>query len=353
MSHRRSVLLAVSLLATSLSAALGQNPVDLSEGLKVTRFVAEPARLQLTAGDSAKVKVIGYDAAGKIVMPQFRTAAPGRALQVTAINCVPGSGCELTFVALSEGVHQVTFTVVLPADATQTPQTATMNVSVTWPAIARIDIATPSKVKLYPGTTVRHTAAAFHPDKSKRPNPVFRWSSSDPAIATVDRFGNVTALRAGTVSITAQLEGASAQMRHVVPAFSATKLEIVTGSDQVKTGDVVSLALRATSTSGQQVADLPVTWSYTFAPDDSIKAPGAAGEVSAEGRFVAEVPGVYTVLASAGPLHAPRMWMSGRAKPCVRSRSLARRDSARAHCRPLGFRRKGQARLRAGRHLGR
>jgi hypothetical protein len=298
----RSVLLALVIAGITAPAA-AQTPPDVNESLKVTRLVAEPATIRMEAGKTTSFKLMALDAQGQVVNAPMRFAGPGRALSFTNYAC-DASGCTLTIQANAEGVFEITPTLVLPATATQTPLSTKVTVSVAWPAISMIEIQTPRSLRLYPGTTITHTAVALHPDNSKRPNPVFRWSSSNPAVASVDRFGNVTALRPGEASISAQLEGARAEVKHTVPAFTANKLDITLANDQVKTGDVVSLGLQATSASGQQVRDMPVTWSYTFVPDDSIKAPGAAAEVSADGKFVAEVPGVYTVLASAGPLQA-------------------------------------------------
>jgi len=49
-----------------------------------------------------------------------------------------------------------------------------------------------------------------------------------------------------------------------------------------------------------------VTWSYTYVPDDTIAAPGATGVID-RGLFAAEVPGRYTLLASAGAVTARRV----------------------------------------------
>ena len=322
----RSVSLGLAFLGVSALSVEAQNAADPSSSLKVTRVVASPATVRAEAGVRDSVKFVAYDAQGNIVDAPMRPAGPGqRSLQLQAFNCAAGAGCTLVFTAKAEGVFQVTATTVLPAGATQSPATVNAAVNVTWPAIAQVEVTTP-KLKLYPGTTLTHSAAAVHRDQSKRPNPVFRWASSNPAVATVDRFGNVTALRPGAVTITAQLEGARGEVRHVVPAFTATRFEITTPSDQIKTGDVIKLGLKATAASGQQVTDLPVTWSYTFMPDDSIRAPGAAGEVSADGRFVAEVPGVYTVLASAGPLQA-RKAVDVRPREAIRPINLVGRGS--------------------------
>ena len=61
--------------------------------------------------------------------------------------------------------------------------------------------------RLYQGTTLRHTATAHQADGSVRPKPVVSWSSSDPSVATVDRFGYVTATGTGAVTIQADVEG--------------------------------------------------------------------------------------------------------------------------------------------------
>ncbi len=290
---------AFTLAAWSQGAA--QNQQDPKESLKVTRLAVDPAKVTVEAGNSVKFTVTANDAQGNVVNAPMRVAALGR-VRVTDQTCTAAGVCTITLTGLAEGVFRVMATTVLPPDATQAPQMATVDVSVTWPSVSKIEVVSPKNLKLYPGTTILHGAVASHPNGTKRPNAVFRWSSSNPAVATVDRFGNVSALRPGAVAISAQLEGVRGARNYTIPAFTANKLEITTPIDQVKTGDVVTLGLKATAASGQQVGDLPVTWSYAFVPDDSIRSPGAAGEVSADGKFVAEVPGVYTVLAAAGPL---------------------------------------------------
>ena len=314
--------LPAALLLFGLTAPISAQ--DPSESLKVTRLVVEPAKVQLEAGATTKVKVLAYDAQNALVHAPLRVGG-SRNVQVSNLVCVAGSGCTVDLKATAQGVFRVPAFVVLPATENRQPLNTMLEVSVVWPAVSRITVAMPDK-KLYPGTTLSHSATAFHANNTPRPGAVFRWSSSDPAIASVDRFGNVTAHKAGTVSIIAQMEGARGELRHTVPAFAATKLEITTATDQVKTGDVVSLGLRATAASGQEVRDLPVTWSYTFAPDDSIRAPGAAGEVTTDGKFVAEVPGVYTVLAAAGPLQA-RKAIDVRPREAVRPITLSGRGA--------------------------
>jgi hypothetical protein len=317
--------LVTAALAVSGQNALAQNPTDPNESLKVTRLAAEPAAVKVEAGSSALIKVTAYDAQGNVVNAPFRLGGDAGSVGLRG-SCDPKAGCTLTVTGQKEGVFRLNANLVLPAGVTQTPLSTEFTISVTWPAVSRVEIVSPGNLKLYPGTTIKHSAVAHHKNATKRPNAVFRWSSSDPTVASVDRFGNVTALKTGIVTVSAQIENVTGQKQYTIPPFTATRLEITTPTDQVKTGDVIALGLKATSASSQQVTDMPVTWSYTFAADDSIKAPGAAGEVNSEGKFVAEVPGVYTVLAAVGPLQA-RATVDVRPREAVRPVTLVGRGA--------------------------
>jgi len=57
---------------------------------------------------------------------------------------------------------------------------------------------------------------------------------------------------------------------------------------------------------GAAVPDAPITWSYTYTPDDTIAAPGGAGIIDA-GLFTANYAGRYTILAQSGPASAQRV----------------------------------------------
>jgi hypothetical protein len=107
----------------------------------------------------------------------------------------------------------------------------------------------------------------------------------------------------GAVTISASIDGAVASITaYDVVDFPATELTIRGGADVARTGDVLRFDAVGTGPSGT-IEGLPMTWAYTFVPDDSINAPGSSAIVE-DGAFVAEVPGRYTVLALSGPLTA-------------------------------------------------
>lgn len=266
--------------------------VDLSESLKVVRLEAQPARLKLEAGQEAPLKVIALDADGNPVNAPVRASGVRGALRVR----------RGTVTAITAGEHEVTAALMLPPDAGREPVVLKIPVTVTWPAAASLEVV-PDVGSLYEGTTLGHTVTVKHADGTTRPNAMPGWESSDPAVATVDRFGNVTGVQPGEVTITASFEQLSQPKQYTVKPLDATGLEIRVSAGRARTGDVLAVDARVNAPDGGVLTDVPVTWSYTFAADDSIHASGAAGLVS-DGKFVAEVPGTYTLLAQAGGLHA-------------------------------------------------
>jgi hypothetical protein len=280
-AHGLTTLLALAFVLP-LPAA-GQQAVQLS---------AEPTRLEMTLGESRPLVVTATDAAGNAVDVAIRFAAPRSAIQVR----------EGQVHALATGSWEVVATAAVAPGPDGAVPMITVPVVVGWPDVTRVDVhaAGPS---LYLGTTLKLDAEAFHADGTRRPDADASWTVSDASVATVDEFGAVTAHTEGSVTVRATVEGVSEDVTYEVRPFPARSLRIAGGADAARTGDVLRFSARAEGEASADVPDLPVTWAYTFEPDDSIQAPGAAGIVD-DGAFVAEVPGRYTVLAMAGPLTA-------------------------------------------------
>ncbi|MBA3558393.1 MAG: Ig-like domain-containing protein [Gemmatimonadaceae bacterium] len=270
-------------------SAFAQQRADTATA-KIARLGAEPTSLTLKVGDVVPLKVNAYDAQGNMVAAQLRVSGPRGAVSVNdgQVKGLKAGKFEIVAMAMSESRAQLA-TLKIP-------------VTITWPALSGVEI-TPEPGRLYAGVTLAHRARASHADESERRDAVFSWRSSNPAVATVDRFGNVTALKPGPVTITAQTEGMKADIQHAVTPNPVTSLAIEMTENSVRTGDVVHLKAVARRTGGGVVSDVPVTWSYTYTPDDTIAAPGATGVID-RGLFAAEVPGRYTLLATAGGVSA-------------------------------------------------
>ena len=291
-SFRLFLPIAVVLAAPALSSAaalVAQTPEP--DPTVVTRLEADPTELSLRVGDVVPLVVTAYDAAGAAVDIPIRVSAPRRALRIRDGNLE----------AFEAGQYDVRAMVVMPASGAPVAQ-LTIPVVVDWPAVTTVEVDGGDDL-LYAGTTVRYTAAALHADGSARPTAEVAWSSSDTEVATVDAFGNVTAHQPGPVTVTAMVEGVRGEVERAVEAFPATALELAGGGGDLLTGDVVEFTAAVLDEAGNEVPGAPVTWSLAYMPDDSIVAPAGPGQVD-DGRFVADWPGLYTVVATAGNLSA-------------------------------------------------
>jgi len=189
-----------SLTALHAQAQAGQ---AAQSAVAVAKLVAEPASVSLRAGESAALKVTAYDAAGRVIAgADIRVNLPRNA----------GTYADGRVTAFAAG----TFTATAVATGA-TPVTLEIPVVVAWPALAKLEI-TAEPGGLYAGVTIAHTAVGSHADGSPRPGLVATWRTSDASVATVDRFGHVTALKAGAVTITATADGASATRAYTVTA---------------------------------------------------------------------------------------------------------------------------------------
>jgi hypothetical protein len=283
---------------------------------RVARLEARPASLAIELGASVRLEVRALDAGGGAVAVAVRMAAPRAVLAVApAHEADPTTLWTVT--AREVGEHRIVVTTVVAPGAGEQPVTLTVPVRVSWPAVERVDVRARSPHALYPGTRLALAAVVVNRGGTTRPNAEVVWRSSDPAVASVDAFGNVRAHAVGRVTITASSGGVDGSVAHDVRALEAAAIEITGGRDVVRTGDVQSFTAVVRDAEGRALPDVPVTWSHAYSPDDSISAPLAPGQLE-DGRFVASVPGVYTVFAAAGPAVAERSFR-------VRKRDVVRK----------------------------
>jgi hypothetical protein len=290
---------ALAVIALATPPARAQQPAAPAQAApaqppapRVARIVAEPATLTLIAGQAVPFSLTAYDSAGNVIQnPPLRTSGARNALRY--------ANGQLT--GLQAGKYEVVVTSVGGTN----PARLTIPITVQWPPIAQVEIL-PEPGRLYAGVTLAHRTRAVHADQSERKGAAITWRSSNAAVATVDRFGNVTARRPGTVTISAEAEGVTSSLQHTVVANPVANLTIDIEENSVRTGDVVHLKATAKRATGAAVGDVPITWSYTYAPDDTIAAPGATGVID-RGLFAAEVPGRYTLLATAGVTSARKV----------------------------------------------
>lgn len=263
----------------------------------VARLVATPAELKLLVGQTLPFKVTAYDAAGK--------ALPNAAIRVTgpfrAIRFEPSQATALradTFAAVAS---------VVTSGAT--PVTLEIPVTIGAAPLGRLEIL-PAARRLYTGITLEHRVKGYDANGARQALSDVAWRSSNPAVATVDRFGNLTGFKPGTVTLLVTANGVKAERRYSVAANPIARLGIAIPDTTIRTGDVIHLVSVAKRADGRPVPDAPITWSYIYTPDDTIgsdgvgAAPRGGAGIIDDDRFVANYPGRFTLLAQAGATQA-------------------------------------------------
>lgn len=274
--------------ALALTLAVGVGQPLVAQASTVAKLVAEPAALTMRAGDSVALKVRALDASGREVRDAtVRVFGARRAVAWNNGMVTAFQAGNHTLTAIAEGASGM-IQLEIP-------------VVITWPPVGKLDIVV-AEGRLYTGITLAHSVKARHADGSERPSPTPTWRSSNPAVATVDRFGNVRGVSAGTTTITAELDGVRATLAHTVVRNPVTSLVLGVRDTTLRTGDVLKLTATARQADGRPVTDAPITWSYTYVPDDSLAPsglPGGAGIVQF-GLFAGNYPGRYTIMARSG-----------------------------------------------------
>lgn len=111
-------------------------------------------------------------------------------------------------------------------------------------------------------------------------NRTITWTSSDPAIATVDASGNVVAFQPGRAWITATIDGITARARVDVAPLTVDTLVMGAQWLQVQWGTARNLVATPYAADGRVLQDRAITWSTS---DSTVAAVSPGGRVTATG----------------------------------------------------------------------
>ena len=246
-------------------------------------------RLELRVGQAAQVEARVLDADGNVLdvpMMFFPIDAEGSARSRLDVGRTDGSvraikGGEFTIIAMAATARNIR---------------GELPVSVEYPPLDRVVVEPGTGGSFYVGTATRHVATVLDEADDVRDSAV-RWVSSDPSVASVDRFGVVTAHAPGPVTIAAVAEGIEGEVEYQVMDNPVTAMGVEVSQETGRTGDVIRFTPRPMA-GGRAVSDIPVRYSIEAYPSLDATADIAPAEIDAQGRFVAYHPGIYTVTAS-------------------------------------------------------
>ena len=154
--------------------------------------------------------------------------------------------------------------------------------------------------KFYVGTRAQLEVEVIDALGTARQNIAVAYASADPAVAELDRYGWLTLHEPGTVELSASAEGEVDTLTIDIEANPVTVLEVQSSAETAQTGDVIRFTATAKDARGLAVRGVPVQFSVAGQTAPTIIAAGATAVITAEGRFVAERSGTYTVIATTG-----------------------------------------------------
>jgi hypothetical protein len=252
------------------------------------RLIASAETVTLQAGDSTRLDFETGASSGGVGPVQL--AAPRGALRWTAPYLV----------AVEPGEYEVPATYVRPGAGTLT---TTIRVTVLPSPIERIEI-TPARpgLRLYASTSRFYEAKAVQADGRLRTDAELTWSVSDASVATVNALGHLRGRAPGRIELRVRSEGVEGRLPVVVAALPDGELHLARQphAGPIRTGDVITFEA-SFSAGGRAIDDVPIVWSGTRVSEPFAYAGAPAGAQIREGRFVADVPGTYQVVAAAGP----------------------------------------------------
>jgi plastocyanin len=233
------------------------------------------------------------------ITPKEVTAEVGQKLKFTAVaknaagEVIPGTP-SLWFTAPFDlaGAEKGEVTVYEPGEirvgAVIAGKTGYAVIHVSPAAPASIDIAAPSPLVVGGSEILVATARNAKGDPQK--NAPVSWTSETPSIASVDKAGVVTGLRAGQAKVRASSGKATGNISFAVGKNPIASLSVQPVTTQARTGDVVRFTPVVKDAHGSAVKNSYISWEVI----------GAGATVYPDGAFVAEESGTYIVKATSG-----------------------------------------------------
>ena len=288
-------------LIVSLGLGISQdNAVESSDSLYF-KFIPDSIKLEI--GDSATVSIQLLKKGGDLANNPFYIYGEQR-----------GTLSVYPRISDSTGVADVMVKVYKPGDLSLNVRSIStkrldrvrdeMPVTVPYPPLARIEFDQ-STTQVYEGTSVQFKAKVFDEAGLIRNESDLTFFTTNSSIAEFDNFGNLNAKSTGRIRVTAQVENVTSSINVRVVKNPVRGMELSSSSGEVRTGDVVHFNAKALARGSREVEDAPINYSYTGIADYGIGLP-AAGQMSQDGRFVAETPGLYTIYASSGGYSAQK-----------------------------------------------
>ncbi|HSF14387.1 MAG TPA: hypothetical protein VLK65_02410 [Vicinamibacteria bacterium] len=270
-------------------------------------LVVEPSELTLRVGQSAKLAATVKDSEGNVLdrrvlfLPLYGQYwnLEERTWGFNLFRVRPDG----TVSASRPGSYKIMVRVPKDPDASGLEDEAFLQqeipLTVMRPPVERIELVDPPE-RFYEGTIVRLSTRVTDTIGDLRTDLIPRFESSAPDIARIDSMGYLHAVRPGSVVVSATAETKTASLEIQVADNPVAELVIESSAARARTGDVLHFTARLTDGSGRQLEDVPVVFSFHARTDPLAVGGPSSGLIDQKGRFVADLPGEYTIVATSG-----------------------------------------------------
>lgn len=226
-----------------------------------------------------------------VVNPENATIQAGGTLALTAYaldtDGRPNDGSRIFWASSNESVATVSASGVVRGHA---PGEARIAASAEGKsAIARVTViprpvasvtVTPATAQLDPGATVDLRAVTRDASGGELQGRSVSWSSSASNVATVSSSGRVTAVAAGTATISARSEGRSGSAVIQVRTLPVRRVNVIAPASELSVGETVQLVARTYDGSDRELKGRSISWSSS---NSSVATVDASGRVTGRG----------------------------------------------------------------------
>jgi uncharacterized protein YjdB len=231
-----------------------------------------PGSASLTVGGTVQLSAVPRDAQGNALSTAvtWQSGTP-------AVATVSSSG-RVTAVAVG--------TATITAASGGRSGTATITVSAV--PVAAVEV-TLDRAALLVGESAQATAVVRDAGGAALSGRPVTWTSSAPAVATVDASGAITAVAPGAAVVTATSEGVAGTAALTVAPVPVAAVEVTLGAASLEVGETTTATAVVRDSAGGALAGRAVTWTSS-AP--------AIATVDASGAVTAVAPGTATLTAT-------------------------------------------------------
>lgn len=246
----------------------------------------DPSSPVLEVGEELQLQAKVVDADGNVISEELRFFSRARSSV--------GMSREGLMTALKPG----TFTIsALYTDEDDNRVIENLEVTVNFPPLESITLLNVPD-EMYSNTALQIDAKVLDRAGLERERADLSFSVNNSG-ASVDRFGLLELDEPGTITLTASAENIETTKQIRILENPVRSVEIGNDVMEARTGDVLRIDAVALNGSGNLVDNAPIEYSFIARPDDKL-GQRAEGQVAQDGRFVANLPGYFTLIAKSG-----------------------------------------------------